>query len=151
VVDDVSEGAAMKKQPMVITGTLGMDAHIIGTKIISRALREAGFRVTALGAYTPAEEFIKAAQETNADAILMSSLYGMAELDLKGFNEKRMEAGLGHVILYIGGNLVVGRSNFKEVEKKFKELGFDRVYPPEADIDAAINDLRNDLKTRGKM
>lgn len=141
----------MKKQPMVITGTLGMDAHIIGTKIISRALREAGFRVTALGAYTPAEEFIKAAQETNADAILMSSLYGMAELDLKGFNEKRMEAGLGHVILYIGGNLVVGRSNFKEVEKKFKELGFDRVYPPEADIDAAINDLRNDLKTRGKM
>jgi methylaspartate mutase S subunit len=139
------------KQPMIITGTLGMDAHIIGTKIISRALREAGFRVTALGAYTPPEEFIKAAQETAAAAILMSSLYGMAELDLEGFDAKRREAGLGDVLLYIGGNLVVGRADFAGVEKKFKELGFDRVYPPEADIDAAIEDLKKDLKARGKL
>lgn len=139
------------ESPMVITGTLGMDAHIIGTKILSRALREAGFRVTALGAYTPPEEFIKAAQETKADAILMSSLYGMAEFDLKGFNEKRMEAGLGDVILYIGGNLVVGRLDPKEVEKRFKDLGFDRVYPPETDLEAAISDLKNDLKAKGKI
>jgi methylmalonyl-CoA mutase cobalamin-binding subunit len=27
------------KQPTVITGTVGMDAHVIGTKILSRALR----------------------------------------------------------------------------------------------------------------
>ncbi len=139
------------KQPMIITGTLGMDAHIIGTKIISRALKEAGFRVTALGAYTPPEEFIKAAQETAAAAILMSSLYGMAELDLEGFDAKRQEAGLGEVLLYIGGNLVVGRADFNEVEAKFRKLGFDRVYPPEADIDAAIEDLKQDLKARGKL
>lgn len=136
---------------MVITGTLGMDAHIIGTKILSRALKESGFRVTALGAYTPPEEFIKAAQETRADAILMSSLYGMAEFDLKGFNEKRIEAGLGDVLLYIGGNLMVGRHEHREVEEKFKKLGFDRVYPPDADLEAAINDLKEDLKARGRM
>jgi methylaspartate mutase S subunit len=141
----------MKQPPMVITGTLGMDAHIIGTKILSRALKEAGFRVTALGAYTPPEEFIKAAQETRADAILISSLYGMAEFDLRGFNEKRLEAGLGDVLLYIGGNLVVGRGDLKDTEEKFKKLGFDRVYPPEADLDSAIIDLKNDLKAKGKM
>lgn len=145
------KGKVMMRQPMVITGTVGKDAHIIGTKIISRALREAGFRVTALGAYTAPEEFIKASQETDADAILMSSLYGMAGLDLEGFNEKRMEAGLGDVILYIGGNLMIGRHDFKEVEEKFKKLGFDRVYPPEADIDAAIEDLKKDLKAKNKM
>jgi methylaspartate mutase S subunit len=139
------------QSPMIITGTLGMDAHIIGTKILSRALTESGFRVTALGAYTPPEEFIKAAQETRADAILVSSLYGMAEFDLKGFNEKRLEAGLGSVILYIGGNLMVGRHEPKEVEEKFKKLGFDRVYPPDADLNAAINDLKRDLKAKGKM
>jgi methylaspartate mutase S subunit len=137
--------------PMIITGTLGSDAHIIGTKILSRALKEAGFRVTALGAYTPAEEFIKVAQETKADAILMSSLYGMAEFDLKGFNDKRLEAGLKDVILYIGGNLMVGRHEHKEVAEKFKKLGFDRVYPPETDLNAAIVDLKQDLKARGKM
>jgi methylaspartate mutase S subunit len=139
------------KQPMVITGTLGTDAHIIGTKIISRALKESGFRVTALGAATPPEDFIKAALETRADAVLISSLYGMAEFDLKGFREKRMEAGLQDVVFYIGGNLMVGRQDHKLVEDKFKNLGFDRVYPPETDIDAAITDLKGDLKKKGRM
>jgi methylaspartate mutase S subunit len=141
----------MKKVPTIITGTVGMDAHVIGTKIVSRALREAGFKVVELGMQVTPEEFINVAQETSADAILMSSLYGMAELDLKGFNDKLMEAGLGDVILYIGGNLVIGRHDPKEAEEIFRKLGFDRVYPPEADIDAAIEDLKSDLKAKGKM
>jgi len=140
----------MKKQPTVITGTVGNDAHVIGTKILSRALRDAGFNVIALGCLTPPEEFIKVAQETSADAILMSSLYGMAELDLRGFKDKCREAGLEDVLLYIGGILGVSRHDFKGDEEKFKKLGFDRVYPPEADINAAIKDLWNDLKARGK-
>lgn len=136
--------------PTVITGTVGGDAHVIGTKILSRALREAGFKVVELGILTPPEEFIKAAIETNADAILMSSLYGMAELDVRGFKEKCVEAGLGDVLLYIGGILGVGRHDFREDEEKFKKLGFDRVYPPEASLPDSIRDLWGDLKTRGK-
>lgn len=138
------------KSATVLTGTVGMDAHVIGTKIISRALREEGFNVVELGILTPPEEFIQAAVETNADAMLMSSLYGMAELDLRGFKEKCIEAGLDDVLLYIGGILGVGRHDFAEDEKKFKAMGFDRVYPPEADIKAAIEDLKADLKARGK-
>lgn len=142
----------MDKKPTVITGTVGMDAHVIGTKIVSRALKDAGFNVVELGMQVTPEEFISVAQETNADAILMSSLYGMAEIDLKGFNEKRLEAGLGDVLLYIGGNLVIGRYDPDEIEPRFKELGFDRVYPPKTDIVAVIEgDLRTDLKKRGKI
>jgi methylaspartate mutase S subunit len=138
------------KSPTVITGTVGMDAHVIGTKILSRALREAGFNVVELGIMTPPEEFIQAAIETNADAILMSSLYGMAELDVRGFKEKCVEAGLESVLLYIGGILGVGRHDFKEDEIKFKKLGFDRVYPPEVDLKRPIADLWGDLKAKGK-
>jgi len=138
------------RTPTVITGTVGSDAHVIGTKILSRALRESGFQVVELGILTPPEEFIQAAIETDADAILMSSLYGMAEMDVKGFKEKCVEAGLEDVLLYIGGILGVGRHDFQEDEVKFKALGFDRVYPPEADIKAAIEDLRGDLRARGK-
>lgn len=138
------------KRPTVLTGTVGMDAHVIGTKIISRALREEGFKVIELGILTPPEEFIQAAVETDADAMMMSSLYGMAELDLRGFKEKCIEAGLDDVLLYLGGILGVGRHDFAEDEKKFKAMGFDRVYPPEADIKAAIEDLKADLKAKGK-
>lgn len=140
----------MKKQPTVITGTVGMDAHVIGTKILSRALRDAGFNVVELGMQVPPEEFIEVVKETKADAILMSSLYGMAELDLRGFKEKCKEAGLKDLMLYIGGVLGVGRQDFKEVEKKFKKLGFDRVYPPEANLKSVIEDLWSDLKAKGK-
>ncbi len=141
----------MKQTPTVITGTVGMDAHVIGTKVLSRALKDAGFKVVELGMQVTPEEFISVAQETRADAILMSSLYGMAELDLKEFNEKRLEAGLGDVLLYIGGNIVIGRADHQEVEKKFRALGFDRVYPPGTDPEAVIDDLKKDLKAKGKM
>lgn len=138
----------MSRTYTVITGTVGMDAHVIGTKVVSRAFREAGFNVIELGMQTPAEEFIKVAQETDADAILMSSLYGMAELDLRGFKEKCLEAGLDRVILYLGGLLGLSRHDFAEDVEKFKKLGFDRVYPPETDPKDAIKDLREDLESR---
>jgi len=144
------QGDVMKKQPTVITGTVGVDAHVIGTKILSRALKDAGFNVVELGIQVPPEEFIEVARETKADAILMSSLYGMAELDLRGFKEKCKEAGLEDLILYIGGVLGVGRQDFKEVEKTFKKLGFEKVYPPEADLKSVIEDLWNDLRAKGK-
>jgi methylaspartate mutase S subunit len=141
----------MDREPTVITGTVGMDAHVIGTKVLSRALREAGFKVVELGMQVTPEEFISVAQETRADAIMMSSLYGMAELDLKDFNKKRMEAGLKDILLYIGGNLVIGRYDPKEIEPRFKALGFDRVYPPGTEPEIGIEDLKKDLKAKGKM
>ena len=140
----------MVKKATVVTGTVGQDSHVIGIKLLSRYLMENGFNVVELGGLTPPEEFIKAAQETAADAILISSLYGMAEIDLTGFKEKCNEAGLGDVILYLGGNLAVGRHDFKEDEQKFKAMGFDRVYPGEVDMAAVVSDLKKDLKGKSK-
>jgi methylaspartate mutase S subunit len=144
----------MEKKWRIITGTLGMDAHVIGTKYLSRALKEAGFKVIELGCLTPPDEFIKVAMETNADAILISSLYGMAELDLDGFKEKCQEAGIGRVLLYIGGNLASCRDeyeNFESIETKFKNLGFHRVYGPKIDLSIAIENLKNDLEKKYRV
>jgi len=141
----------MGKVPTVITGTVGQDSHSIGTRLLSRVLRDNGFKVVELGGLTSPEEFIHAAKETDADAILMSSLYGMAEIDLAGFKEACVEAGLQDVLLYLGGYLMVGRHDWSEAESRFKVLGFDRVYPPDVDLDRAIEDLRADLRARGKM
>jgi methylaspartate mutase epsilon subunit len=141
----------MDRIPTIITGTVGVDAHVIGTKIISKALKEDGFKVVALGAQTPPEEFIKAAQETDADAILITSLYGMAEMDLQGFRDKCVEAGIGDILLYIGGILGVAKHDFQDDEVIFKKIGFDRVYPPESDVKQSIRDLRSDLKARGRI
>ncbi len=149
--DVEDEKIDMKRVPTIVTGTSGVDAHVIGTKIISRALKEEGFNVVALGAQTPAEEFIKAAQETDADAIMITTLYGMAEMDLQGIREMCVEAGIGDILMYIGGILGVGTRVFEEDEATFKKIGFDRVYPPESDVKQSILDLAGDLAKKGKI
>ena len=89
---------------------------------------DAGIKVTSLGAQVSQEEFINAALETNADAILVSSFSGHAEILVRSFRDKCIEAGLDNIILYIGGSLLLSEENWDQVEKKFKVY---RVYPPE--------------------
>jgi methylaspartate mutase sigma subunit len=59
--------------------------------------------------------------------------------------EKCEEAGLDHVLLYVGGNIVVGKQDFTEVEKRFKDMGFNRVYPPGIKIDDVLDTIKLDL------
>lgn len=133
------------KPPTVVVGTIGHDAHIVGASVIKYALEEAGFNVVFLGAVVPPEEFIRAAIETAADAILVSSLYGMARIDCANFGAKCHEAGLERVKLYLGGILVTDPEEWKETEKLFKSYGFHRVYPPQTKPEVAIADLKRDL------
>ena len=114
----------------LVTGVIGSDTHIVGNRILSMALEEAGFSIVTLGALTPADEFIKAAIETAADGIMVSSLYGQGELDCRGFRDLCIEAGLEDILLYVGGNLVVGKTPWEVVEKRFLDMGFDRAFPP---------------------
>ena len=130
----------------VVIGVIGSDVHAVGNKIINRALDDEGFEVINLGVTVTQEEFINAAIEADADAILISSLYGQGELDCRGFGDKCKEAGLNDVLLYVGGNICIGKQNFEDVEERFKEMGFNRAYPPGTDIADTIEDLKKDLK-----
>ena len=47
--------------------------------------------------------------------------------------------------LYVGGNIVVGKQDFKEVEARFKNMGFDRVYGPGMKIEIALDHLKEDI------
>lgn len=134
----------MEKTTVVI-GVIGADVHAVGNRIIEYALTQAGFHVVNLGVMVSQKEFVDAAIETKAKAIFVSSLYGQGELDCRGFGDFVKEAGLKDVKLYVGGNLVIGKTDFGPVETKFKAMGFDRVYPPGSDINHGIADLKADL------
>jgi methylaspartate mutase sigma subunit len=132
----------------IVTGVIGADTHIVGNRILSMALEDAGYRVVSLGALTPASDFIRAAIETAADAILVSSLYGQGELDCRGFRDLCIEAGLDDILLYVGGNLVVGKQPWDVVEKRFLEMGFDRAFPPGTRVEGALAALAADFAAR---
>lgn len=126
---------------VIVTGVIGADVHAVGNKILAYALEQAGFKVVNLGVMVSQEEYIEAALETNADAILVSSLYGHGEIDCNGLRDKCDEAGLKDIILLAGGNIVVGKQDFKEVEKRFMNMGFTKVYPPGTQPETTIEDL----------
>jgi methylaspartate mutase sigma subunit len=129
----------------VILGVIGADVHAVGNKIIDFAFTDAGFEVINLGVMVSQEEFIEAAVESNAKAILVSSLYGHGEIDCNGMREKCNEAGLKDIKLYTGGNLVIGKVSTDEIIKRFKAMGYDGVYPSVIPIETALKEIKQDL------
>jgi methylaspartate mutase sigma subunit len=132
----------------VVIGTIGLDAHMIGGWVLQKTFSEAGFKVAFLGAVVPQEEFINAAIEINADAILVSSMYGMGILDCEGLRDKCIEAGIPDIILYAGGTVAAPlelEQNWPEVERRFRKMGFDRVFRNTTSAAEAVNILKSDL------
>ena len=132
----------------VVLGVIGSDCHSVGNKILEAFFTEKGFKVTNLGVMVSQEEFIAAAIETDAKAILVSSLYGHGEIDSVGLRDKCIEKGLDNIILYVGGNLVVGKTPFDIVESKFLKMGYDRVFGPEDSLDEEAELLQKDIEAR---
>lgn len=133
----------MKKT--LVIGVIGSDCHAVGNKILEYAFTEAGFNVVNIGVLSPQEDFINAAIETNADAIVVSSLYGHGEIDCRGMRANCDEAGLKGILLYVGGNIVVGKQNWQDVYGRFRTMGFDRIYGPGTSPEITIADLKTDL------
>lgn len=138
----------MTEQVTVVLGVIGADVHAIGNQILEYALADQGVKVINLGVMATQREFIAAAIETGADAIWVSSLYGHGEMDCRGLREKCRESGIGDILLYVGGNLVIGRQNWENTKRLFRQMGYDRVYPPGTLPEEAIADLARDLKEK---
>ena len=131
--------------PTVILGVIGSDCHAVGNKIIENALAREGIQVVNLGVMVSQDEFIDAAIETGAGAILVSSIYGHGEIDCDGLRGRCIERGLDRILLYVGGNLVIGKREFAEVEILFKGMGYDRVFAPSVDLAAVAQLLKQDI------
>jgi methylaspartate mutase sigma subunit len=135
-----------KKPRTLVLGVLGVDAHVVGNKILAHVLEREGFKVVNIGTFSSQQDFIRAAIETAADAVLVGSLCGHGEMECRGFRENCIEAGIGRIHLVVGGNLVVGKQRWEEVEGRFLEMGFNRAYPPGVSPGKIIEDLKKDLE-----
>jgi methylaspartate mutase sigma subunit len=139
--------AGGKKWPKtVVLGVLGVDAHVVGNKIMAHALESGGFKVVNIGTFSSQQDFIRAGIESGADALLVASLCGHGEMECRGFRENCIEAGIGNIHLVAGGNLVVGKQKWQEVEGRFLQMGFNRAYPPGVSPKKVVEDLKKDLE-----
>ena len=138
----------MERNYKVILGVIGSDCHVVGNRILDRVLSNGGIEVINLGVMVDQTEFVEEAIEQGADAILVSSIYGHGEIDCDGLRQCCADSGIGDITLYVGGNLVIGKKDWSEVEQLFLEMGYDRVFPPSFELPAVMELLRDDIDMR---
>jgi len=129
----------------LITGVIGEDVHVTGIRIMEHALRNEGFQVHSLGIHNSAEAFVEAACQHNADAIMVSSLCGHASILVDTMRQLCKEAAIGDIHLCLGGQLVIHEEPWETTQKRFEDMGFNRVYKPFILPGEAIELLKADL------
>jgi len=99
----------MHSEHRVVIGVIGDDIHVVGQS--HHAVGPGGVRVPGVqppDAQSP-RAILQAALETNAHAVFVSSLNGEGEYWCANFRKQFSDAGLGAVLLYVGGNIIVGK------------------------------------------
>ena len=129
----------------LVIGVIGNDIHVVANRVLARGLRQAGYVVCNLGVNTPPEDFVAAALEHEADCVIVSSLNGEGEGWLKGLRQSFNDAGREDILLYVGGNLAIGDHPEEQVNIRFRELGFNRVYHRPSSLDLLLDNLELDL------
>ncbi len=129
----------------LVIGVIGNDIHVVANKVLERGLRNAGYDVCNIGVNTFPEDFIDAAVEHDADAVIVSTINGEGEDWVHSLREELTTRGLKDAFLYIGGNLAIGDQPRERVEAKFCDMGFSRAYHRPESMDIFLTDIAQDL------
>jgi methylaspartate mutase sigma subunit len=136
----------MTAKRRIVFGVIGDDIHVVANRVLSIALADAGFQSYNLGTHNVPQDFVDAALEVEAHAVLVSSINGEGEYWCANFRQRFVEVGREDILLYVGGNLVVGDRPEDEVVALFKSYGFHRVFYRSANFNDIMGLLAEDLR-----
>lgn len=121
----------IEKHPMtIVAGTVGEDEHSVGLREIidikHGGIEKYGIKCIYLGTSVPISKLIDAAIETNADAILMSTIISHDDIhykNMKKIHELAIEKGVRDKLIIIAGGTQVTPETAK---KQGMDAGFGR-------------------------
>lgn len=93
----------MEKKIRVLMAKPGLDGHDRGIKVVSRALRDAGFEVIYTGLRQSPEQIVNAAIEEDVDAIGLSLLSGAHNHLFPRVIELLKEKDAAEILVFGGG------------------------------------------------
>lgn len=93
----------MQRPYRVVVAKVGLDGHDRGAKVISRALRDAGFEVIYTGLRQTPEQVAETALQEDADAVGLSILSGAHMTLFPRVQEELASRGLDDVMVFGGG------------------------------------------------
>lgn len=124
VLKPVLTETGVESKGKVILGTVKGDLHDIGKNLVKMMMEGQGLEVIDLGTDVPAEKFVEAAKEHNAQIIACSALLTTTMIEMQNVVEAAKKAGIrDQVTIMVGGAPVT--------ENFCKSIGAD-IYRPDA-------------------
>lgn len=104
LIKPLLQGDASSSVGKVVIGTVKGDLHDIGKNLVASMLEGSGFEVINIGIDMPAEKFVEAVQEHNADILCMSALLTTTMPYMKNVIEAVEAAGMRNKVkIMVGG------------------------------------------------
>ena len=132
----------MRRRYRVVVAKCGLDGHDRGAKVISRALRDAGFEVVYTGLRQTPEQVAEAALQEDADAVGLSVLSG-AHLTLFPRLVAELRARDLDDVLVFGGGIIPGPDI-----ATLEAAGVSRLFTPGSTMDSITSWLEAALDER---
>jgi methylmalonyl-CoA mutase C-terminal domain/subunit len=118
----------------------GLDGHDRGVKIVSRALRDAGFEVIYTGLHQTPEDVVNIALQEDVDAIGMSVLSGAHNYLFSRVLELLKEKNAQEIIVFGGGIIP------EDDVKYLKSIGVSELFLPGTSLETIINWAKENIK-----
>ena len=120
----------------ILIGKPGLDGHDRGAKLVSIALRDAGFEVIYTGLHQTPEMIVQAAVQEDVDAVALSILSGAHMTLFPRVLALMREKGIGDVLL-TGGGIIP-----KEDMASLRQMGVGELFGPGTTTAAIIDYIR---------
>jgi methylmalonyl-CoA mutase C-terminal domain/subunit len=129
----------MPQQQRVIVAKPGLDGHDRGAKVVSRALRDAGYEVIYTGLHQTPEQIAETAIQEDADAVGLSIHSGAHMTLFPRVVQLLRERGAEDVVVFGGGIIP------KEDVPVLQEKGIEEIFTPGTPTSRIIDWLRRRL------
>jgi len=108
-------GVDIHRKGRIVLGTVEGDLHDIGKNLVGMMLSSNGFEVIDLGVDVPANVFVKAVKDNNADIVAMSGLLTTTIVNFPNIIDALKEAGLRSRVKVMVGGAPVSRTYANEI------------------------------------
>ncbi|HJV05552.1 MAG TPA: cobalamin B12-binding domain-containing protein [Actinomycetota bacterium] len=129
----------MPEKRRIVVAKPGLDGHDRGAKVVSRALRDAGYEVIYTGLHQTPEQIAETAIQEDADAVGLSIHSGAHMTLFPRVVQLLRERGADDVVVFGGGIIP------KEDVPLLREKGIEEIFTPGTPTSRIIEWLRGRL------
>jgi methylmalonyl-CoA mutase C-terminal domain/subunit len=129
----------MPQKHRIVVAKPGLDGHDRGAKVVSRALRDAGYEVIYTGLHQTPEQIAETAIQEDADAVGLSIHSGAHMTLFPRVVQLLRERGADDVVVFGGGIIP------KEDVPLLREKGIEEIFTPGTPTSRIIEWLRRRL------